>query len=139
MIKNIKIHNIVDIIENFKSMELKIYTLFFQNSMGIRKSRCDVPNDTTQEYFHSLLTTFQTSFTQSNFPMSTTMKSKQGAAQRFYTMCGVLNNNHPTCRITIVCIVNHNLYQICGHYIYYGILNVTMDMSSCNGCFKKNC
>jgi hypothetical protein len=102
MIKNIKIQNIVDIIEVLKSMKLQIYThlenftkifiymffMIFQNSMGLQKSRCAVPNDTTQEYFCSFLTTFHTSFTQSNFPMSTNMRSKQCAAQGLYTMCG---------------------------------------------------
>ncbi len=48
----------------------------------------------------------------------------------------VLNNNRHTHKITIVCIVNHNVYHIRGHYIYYGILNVTMVINSCNGWFK---
>jgi hypothetical protein len=47
MIRNIKIHNIFDIIEILKSMELNKYIQFFfmfpmifQSLMGLGKSRC---------------------------------------------------------------------------------------------------
>ncbi len=62
--------------------------MIFQSLMGPRKSRSDILSDITQECFCSLLTTLHTSFTQSKFPMSTTMRSKQCVAQGFYTMCG---------------------------------------------------
>jgi hypothetical protein len=59
MIRNIKIHNIFDIIEISKSMEpnkcnLKNENVHlnvpmnFQSSMGPRKLRCDILNGTTQ-------------------------------------------------------------------------------------------
>jgi hypothetical protein len=57
MIGNIKIHNIIDIIEISKSMTpyrcihtkiMKMFPMIYQSSMGLKKSRCDIPNDTTQ-------------------------------------------------------------------------------------------
>jgi hypothetical protein len=62
MTKNIKTHNILDIIEISKNMEpskciskkqlwkcsFQMFPTIFQSSMGLGKSRCDVPNDTTQ-------------------------------------------------------------------------------------------
>jgi hypothetical protein len=62
MIRNIKIHNILDIIEISKSMEpnkciqkiffmkmfIKMFLMIFQSLTSSRKSRCDVLNDTTQ-------------------------------------------------------------------------------------------
>ncbi len=62
MIKNVRIHNILDIIEISKSMEpnkcipKNIYEIFhfkcffinFQSLMGPRKLRCDVLSGTTQ-------------------------------------------------------------------------------------------
>jgi hypothetical protein len=52
MIRNVKIHNIFDVIEISKSMEPFIYIymfpMIFQNSMGLGKSRCDVLSGTTQ-------------------------------------------------------------------------------------------
>jgi hypothetical protein len=105
--------------------------------MDLKKSRCDVPNDTTQRIL-SLISYNIPHFFQS-------MKLSNVHNREVKAMCNtralhnvwLLNNNHPTHKITIVCIVNQNLYHICGHYICYGILNVTMDMNSCNGCFKK--
>ncbi len=60
MIKNIKIHNIFDIIAISKYMEPNIYIfiylkmfvemflMIFQSLMGLGKSRCDIPSGTTQ-------------------------------------------------------------------------------------------
>ncbi len=58
MIKNIKIHNILIIIEISKSVEFNNCTHFeyafvcvfydLKSSMGLKKSRCDVPSSTTQ-------------------------------------------------------------------------------------------
>jgi hypothetical protein len=56
IITNIKIHNILNIIEVSKSMELNkctknfmkmfiyVFHMIFQRSMGPRKSRCDFPS-----------------------------------------------------------------------------------------------
>jgi type III secretion system FlhB-like substrate exporter len=56
MIRNIKIHNILDIIEISTSMELNnciikknyenvisIFPMIFQNLTSLKKSRCDIP------------------------------------------------------------------------------------------------
>jgi hypothetical protein len=60
MIRNIKIQNILDIIEiqnlwNIINVLINIYIdmfpMIFQSLMGPRKSRCDVPNGTTQRCF----------------------------------------------------------------------------------------
>jgi hypothetical protein len=61
MIRKTKIKNIIDIIEISKSMEpnkciqkkfmkmfISMFPMIFQSSMGPRKSRCDIPNGTTQ-------------------------------------------------------------------------------------------
>jgi hypothetical protein len=62
MIRNIKIHIILDIIEISKFVEpnkrtqiifyenvhLNVFLMIFQSLMGLGKSRCDVPNGTTQ-------------------------------------------------------------------------------------------
>jgi hypothetical protein len=62
MIKNIKIHNILNIIEISKSMEpnkciqkklcenvhLSVFPMICQSSMGPRKSRCHIPSVTTK-------------------------------------------------------------------------------------------
>jgi len=66
MIRNIKIHNILDITKIPKSMNLiNVFIPFyenvflnvpmiFQSSMGPRKSRCDVPSGITQGWACSL-------------------------------------------------------------------------------------
>ncbi len=51
----------------------------------------------------------------------------------------IFNNNHPTHKLAIACIINHNLYNVGGPYLYYGLHNMTMDVRSCNGCSKQIC
>lgn len=43
----------------------------------------------------------------------------------------VFNYNNPTHKLAIAYIFNHNLYNICKPYIFYGMFNVTMDIGSC--------
>ncbi len=49
----------------------------------------------------------------------------------------VFNYNNPTHKLAIVCIVNHNLDNICKLYIFYGLFNATVDISSCMNALNK--
>ncbi len=53
-----------------------------------------------------------------------------------YNVC-VFNYNNPTHKLAIACIVNHNLYNICKPYIFYGLFNATLDISSCMNALNK--
>jgi hypothetical protein len=69
MIKNIKIHNIINIIEISKSMEpnkcikkimkmfIQMFLMIFQSLMGLGKSKHDNPSGTTQG--HDCLVAFK--------------------------------------------------------------------------------